>query len=87
MTFHGLGKAGCRRADRSQRDVPCCGCWPPTLPRSPRLPKKYDPARITRFVIDLASAFHRFYGACRILGAEEQVQQAPHCLVPWVSGM
>ena len=38
--------------------------------------EKYDPARITRFVIDLASAFHRFYGACRILGAEDQVQQA-----------
>ena len=38
--------------------------------------EKYDPARITRFVIDVASAFHRFYGACRILGAEDSVQQA-----------
>ena len=38
--------------------------------------EKYDPARITRFVIDVAGAFHRFYGACRILGAEDGVQQA-----------
>ncbi|HIV48028.1 MAG TPA: arginine--tRNA ligase [Candidatus Acutalibacter stercorigallinarum] len=38
--------------------------------------EKYDPARITRFVIDVAGAFHRFYGACRILGAEDSVQQA-----------
>ena len=26
--------------------------------------EKYDPSRINRFVIDLASAFHRFYGSC-----------------------
>ena len=38
--------------------------------------EKYDPARITRYTIDVASAFHRFYGACRILGAEDNVQQA-----------
>ena len=29
-----------------------------------------------RFVIDLASAFHRFYGNCRIQGADPAVQQA-----------
>ncbi|MGN0708472.1 MAG: arginine--tRNA ligase [Faecalibacterium sp.] len=38
--------------------------------------EKYDPSRINRFVIDLASAFHRFYGSCRIQGAEPAVQQA-----------
>lgn len=37
---------------------------------------KYDPSRINRFVIDLASAFHRFYNTCRIQGAEPAVQQA-----------
>ena len=31
--------------------------------------EKYDPARITRYVIDIATAFHRFYNACRILEA------------------
>ena len=36
----------------------------------------YDPSRINRFVIDLASAFHRFYGNCRIQGADPAVQQA-----------
>ena len=36
---------------------------------------KYDPARITRYCIDVATAFHRFYNACRILDAEGTVQQ------------
>ena len=31
---------------------------------------KYDPARITRYCIDVASAYHRFYNACRIKGEE-----------------
>jgi arginyl-tRNA synthetase len=38
--------------------------------------EKYDPSRINRFVIDLASAFHRFYNTCRIQGADPAVQQA-----------
>ena len=38
--------------------------------------EKYDPSRINRFVIELASAFHRFYGSCRIQGAEPALQQA-----------
>lgn len=38
--------------------------------------EKYDPSRLNRFVIDLASAFHRFYGNCRIQGADPSVQQA-----------
>ena len=38
--------------------------------------EKYDPSRINRFVIDLASAFHRFYGSCRIQGTDPALQQA-----------
>ncbi len=38
--------------------------------------QKYDPARITRYVIDLAGAFHKFYNACRIREAEPAVQQS-----------
>ena len=38
--------------------------------------EKYDPSRINRFVIDLASAFHRFYGSCRIQEADPALQQA-----------
>ncbi len=37
--------------------------------------EKYDPSRINRFVIDLASAFHRFYGNCRIQGADPAVRR------------
>ena len=28
--------------------------------------KEYDPARITRYTVDLATAFHRFYTNCRV---------------------
>ncbi len=38
--------------------------------------EKYDPSRINRFVIDLASAFHRFYNNCHISGEEAALQQA-----------
>ncbi len=48
----------------------------------------YDPARITRFVIDLATAFHRFYNACRILEAEDKtVQQGRIALCLAVRGV
>ena len=49
--------------------------------------EKYDPARITRFVIDLATAFHRFYNACRILDAEDEVQQGRIALCLAVRGV
>lgn len=38
--------------------------------------KNYDPARITRYVIDLATMYHKFYTNCRIKGEEETVMQA-----------
>ena len=49
--------------------------------------EKYDPARITRFVIDLATGFHRFYNACRILDAEPAVQQGRIALCLAVRGV
>ncbi|MCI6639546.1 MAG: arginine--tRNA ligase [Pygmaiobacter massiliensis] len=36
----------------------------------------YDPARITRYVIDLATLFHKFYAACRVRGVEPALLQA-----------
>ena len=39
-----------------------------------RFPANSPPSR--QRVIDLASAFHRFYGNCRIQGADPAVQQA-----------
>lgn len=38
--------------------------------------KDYDPARITRYVIDLANLFHKFYNACRVKGEENSLCQA-----------
>ncbi len=38
--------------------------------------KGYDPARITRYVAELATVFHKFYTACRVKGEEEGLLQA-----------
>ena len=35
-----------------------------------------EPARITRYVMDLASAFHTFYNACRVKVEDEKVMNA-----------
>jgi arginyl-tRNA synthetase len=36
----------------------------------------YDPARITRYVVTLATLFHKFYNACRVKGEEESLSAA-----------
>ena len=36
----------------------------------------YDPARITHYVMELATKFHKFYAACRVKGIEEPLMQA-----------
>ena len=38
--------------------------------------KAYDPARMTRYVLELATLFHKFYTACRIKGEAEPLMQA-----------
>lgn len=38
--------------------------------------KTYDPARITRYTLDLATQFHKFYNACRVKGVDESLMQA-----------
>ena len=38
--------------------------------------KSYDPARITHYVIELATLFHKFYNACRVKGEDEALTQA-----------
>ena len=38
--------------------------------------KDYDPVRITRYVIELATKFHKFYNACRVKGEAEGLMQA-----------
>ncbi|MBQ7725553.1 MAG: arginine--tRNA ligase [Clostridia bacterium] len=36
----------------------------------------YDPARMTHYVMELATKFHKFYAACRVKGIEEPLMQA-----------
>lgn len=36
----------------------------------------YDPAKITRYSLELATLFHQFYNACRIKGEEEELANA-----------
>ena len=38
--------------------------------------KAYDPARITRYSTDLATLFHKFYNACKVIGEDESLMQA-----------
>ena len=38
--------------------------------------KAYDPARITHYVIELATLFHKFYNAQRVVSEDEELTQA-----------
>lgn len=38
--------------------------------------KAYDPAKITHYVEDLATKFHKFYSACRVKGEDEGLMMA-----------
>jgi arginyl-tRNA synthetase len=38
--------------------------------------KAYDPAKITHYVQELATKFHKFYAACRVKGIDEELMQA-----------
>ena len=38
--------------------------------------KDYDPSRITRYVYDTATLFHKFYNACRVKCDDESLMQA-----------
>ncbi|MGN1118007.1 MAG: arginine--tRNA ligase [Acutalibacteraceae bacterium] len=38
--------------------------------------KSYDPAKMTHFVLELASLFHKFYNACRVSVEDKDLMQA-----------
>ncbi len=38
--------------------------------------KNYDPARITRYCVELATLFHKFYNACRVSSEDESLTRA-----------
>lgn len=42
--------------------------------------KDQDPAGMTRYAMELATLFHKFYNACRVRGVEADLQQARLCL-------
>lgn len=43
--------------------------------------ENYDPSVITRYLIELATAFHKFYTDCRIKDAEEDIKKSRIALV------
>lgn len=49
--------------------------------------KERAPHRIARYVHELASLFHSFYNQCRIIGVDENVEQARLALVTAVLGV
>ena len=38
--------------------------------------KSYDPSRITRYLLELATLFHKFYTACRVKVEDENLMNA-----------
>ena len=38
--------------------------------------KEYDPARLTRYCLELSALFHKFYNSCRVKGEDEGLMQA-----------
>lgn len=38
--------------------------------------KNYDPARLTHYVIDVATLFHKFYNSCKVKGENEVLMQS-----------
>lgn len=40
----------------------------------------YDPARVTRYAMELATLFHKFYNACRVKCGEDELMYARLCL-------
>lgn len=38
--------------------------------------KSYDPSKMTKYAIEAATLFHKFYNACRVRGEEEALMQA-----------
>ncbi|MBP5618072.1 MAG: arginine--tRNA ligase, partial [Clostridia bacterium] len=38
--------------------------------------KQYDPSRITRFAVELATLFHKYYNSCRVHVEDEAVMYA-----------
>ncbi len=38
--------------------------------------KEYEPAKLTRYVMELATLFHKFYGACKVISEDKRLTAA-----------
>ncbi len=38
--------------------------------------KEYEPAKLTRYVMELATLFHKFYGACKVISDDKRLTSA-----------
>ncbi len=45
-----------------------------------RASKSYDPTRLTRYIINLATLFHKFYSSCKVISEDENMTCARLCL-------
>lgn len=43
--------------------------------------REYDPTKVTHYVTELATKFHKFYNACRVKGEDESLMQARLTLI------
>ena len=76
----GIGQRLCSREELCQLHAPeerelirLLGALPEEIAEAAQ---QYDPARITRYCMDLAAGFHKFYNSCRVRGEAEPLMQA-----------
>ena len=60
-------------ADEEKELVKYMASLPNTINDSART---YDPAKVTHYVVEIATMFHKFYSQCRVKGEDEHLMQA-----------
>ncbi len=73
VAFAGEIPAGVLKEPEELALISCIAAFPGEIKESARL---YDPAHITKYAVDIASAFHKFYNACRCRCDDEKLMQA-----------
>ena len=73
VAFAGEIPAGVLKEPEELALISCIAAFPGEINESARL---YDPAHITKYAVDIASAFHKFYNACRCRCDDEKLMQA-----------
>ena len=73
VAFAGEIPAGVLKEPEELALISCIAAFPGEIKESARL---YYPAHITKYAVDIASAFHKFYNACRCRCDDEKLMQA-----------